>query len=795
MSSKIYPVRIAAAAVTLTVVLGSQAPALAAGPNGQVSVSDQETIQAHLDASGKVKDASLYDQVALQGTGKVTIENPVSTKGLRNLDGFGGFTVKDGKIVQTVSVDGQRRLRSVSDFPKTLPLKVSVTYTLNGKQVKPGSVVGKSGNLDVHYRVENVTGVDQQLTYNDGTGKSVSKSASVAIPMVGTLSTLLPSSFTDVRSGEAAMAGDGFGGTQLNFTMTLFGPIGSTVAEFGYTAKIKDGQVPAATIQALPISPLDNYSFKDGAASYKAGADSGVQLTGGAVQIDDNVLKLRDGASTLVAGLLKLKAGADQLSSGLNKTAVPGAAKLATGAGQLKNGTSQLAAGSGTLAGGAESLASGSSDLAGGANSLADGIAQILDGVDTLPAALAQDASFKQLKGALLNIQKGVGSPSDTSTATLLGGLNLLKYGLRSPLGIAHCNPSATDATACGAADGVQLVQQALTAADPNLAALIVAAKGSYNYAVLTSVGTCPQLQNGLPQVTALAVPGSPCYAAASVLIGLAAPPGVYPAPFDTGGVQAQTAFAAATLTKIWQGLDSQAIPGINALKLGLSNPACNPSNPTNPANPCGIKEAAGLVSGGIDQLVNSIAAQLSTALQQATAGADQVAGGAGQVADGAGQVSTGANKVSSGANQLDSGARQVSDGAHQLASGLKDAGSGSSQLADGLKTAAGQAPALPNGASQLSAQGTSQLVASGKSTAADYGEKYALIQAGAQRAKTDGMAYGAPANASGATAYSMELAAATTQSRDNWLRGLGAVLIFVLAGVGGAFLRRRFAK
>jgi putative membrane protein len=55
-------------------------------------------------------------------------------------------------------------------------------------------------------------------------------------------------------------------------------------------------------------------------------------------------------------------------------------------------------------------------------------------------------------------------------------------------------------------------------------------------------------------------------------------------------------------------------------------------------------------------------------------------------------------------------------------------------------------------------------------------------------------MAYGAPANAAGATAYSLELAAADGEATRNWGRGAGALAIFVIAALGGAFLRRRFA-
>ena len=56
-------------------------------------------------------------------------EEPGLHRGLRNLDQFGGFEVEDGQMVGTYEVDGDLRLRAVSDFTKTLPLEVQVVST------------------------------------------------------------------------------------------------------------------------------------------------------------------------------------------------------------------------------------------------------------------------------------------------------------------------------------------------------------------------------------------------------------------------------------------------------------------------------------------------------------------------------------------------------------------------------------------------------------------------------------------------------------------------------------------
>ena len=83
-----------------------------------------------------------------------------------------------------------------------------------------------------------------------------------------------------------------------------------------------------------------------------------------------------------------------------------------------------------------------------------------------------------------------------------------------------------------------------------------------------------------------------------------------------------------------------------------------------------------------------------------------------------------------------------------------------------------------------------SKLIAAGKSTAKEYGQLYAIVGAGSERAQAESMAYGAPDDASGLTAYSFEIRGEDGEDSRNFKRALGAVLI---AGLGmGAFVLRR---
>ena len=193
---------------------------------------------------------------------------------------------------------------------------------------------------------------------------------------------------------------------------------------------------------------------------------------------------------------------------------------------------------------------------------------------------------------------------------------------------------------------------------------------------------------------------------------------------------------------------------------------------------------------GGVDAAVDRCAttaatgsATLADKIGEAGDGADQLADGSQEAAAGSQQLADGLDEASAGSAELADGNAQIAEGAGELAVGLDAAGAGSRQLADGLAKAADGAPALVDGAQRLSDEGTKVLIVAGNDTALDFGEKYAVIEAMAEKTEDGGLPYGAPENATGASAaYSFELAAATNEGSKNLTRG---VLALVALGAG----------
>jgi putative membrane protein len=855
-SNFVRPARhVSAVIASLGLVAVLPSAAFAADSDG-VEVVNTETVQVYMDAEGAVDSSRVYEQLTLTGKGSVKLNNPIEDSGLRNLDGFTGYDTVNGTQVVSADVDGVERLRTVSDFTGQLPLEVSVTYLLDGQEVEPNDVVGADGDLEVRYTVKNVTGVEQTVSFPDGSGGLTTETVVVPVPIVGSLSTVAPPSFTNVQSQQANIAGDGKGGTKLSFTMTLFPPIGSDTVEFGYTATIKDGVVPGASVSALPVNPLQSPSFKTAGDSYKSGSATGLQLAMGASTIDENLLKLRDGSADLLSGLLLLSDGADELNAGLSGEAAPGAAKLASGALQLDDGLGQLDAGAGQLAAGAQRLRLGAGQLDDGAGKLAkggrdlkDGAVQLKDGAGELSKGTgAAVTGSEKLEEGLKQISGGLNTLADQKTGlpTAVAGVDALKAGVNEIL--AGFGSTTQDGTLLF---GLQSLETGLAQLEGGAQALqggLVQLRGDGSPAtpgLVAAQGGVDQVEAGLTDavkpggsadqligaLTLVRSNPADCLAVCQTILGQVIPQAQQSKTNLTNARDGLLQVSGGLGTAI-NGLNTQLIPGAQQIAGGLT--AAKDGAIKTKAGAVALRGGVTQVGGGLDQLKTGLASAVAGVLQLNTgagtaytgagslnAGLVQIDDGAGQLATGAGQLAAGTKKLSAGANELKdgtgklragsgeladgadqladgtgeakAGTSQLADGADQLSDGLGAAADGSGQLADGLDRAAAGAPKIVEGAGRLSDEGMSMLIDAGKDTAQDYGKLYAIMEAGATLADVQDMAYGAPQGAQGLTAYSYELVGEDGESGRNATRGIVALVLLGL-GLAALGLRRRFA-
>lgn len=397
---------LATSVVGLTVGLGAVGAATASAPQDSTSgtptvpTSDgvatvvRKTVLQTGNATGQVSDMSMVTQVSAVGEGTNTIEVPVGTSSVRNLNNFGSPATQGDDVVFPMTVDGNtnRRVYTKADVQ---PITVVTRATLDGKPVNPASVIDETGVLKVTYVVTNKTTRTVSTTYPNGAGIQVPTTATIADPFVGSLAVTLPSQFGEVTAPGATVAGDGKGGTQLGYQMVLFDPLGSPTQTLTYESRIQGGTIPQATFGFLPIVPYDNSTIASTKDAYASGSASGEKVYDAGLQLGDNLLKLQAGAGKLLAGLglltdgaQKLTDGAGKLADGLNGTAIPAANQVAEGSAALSKGLTK--------------------ELAPGAQQIADGLVTLNQAFIDLPDTVMADAQYQQLVGGVQQLQIGL---------------------------------------------------------------------------------------------------------------------------------------------------------------------------------------------------------------------------------------------------------------------------------------------------------------------------------------------------------------------------------------------------
>jgi putative membrane protein len=756
-----------------------------------------------------------------------------------------------------------------------------ITYTdVDGNQITESVEVADpyAGSLDIDLpQGFNEVTAPGATVAGDGTNQTSLGYSFVLFPPLGA---------TEATVGYQARISNG----EMPAAVFSFLPIipldNSTIAS---TAEAyQGGAAVGATIYDAGVEIGNNLVLlQEGAGQLVAGLG---QLAAGAASLQDGLVntaapgaaELADGTGQVSDGLSELNGNVPALADGVEQLD-DGANLLADGLDELEGNVPALADGVQQLDDGAQLLDSGAGDLAAGMASLNAGLALLAEGVQTLSENPAVKDGVEQLQSALAGVQAAIGTkpagPVATPT-TLNEAITNLEFGLdnaacdsddpenaANPCGFKQVleildsqldNESATEP---GAKQALTKILGVLGETPPN-ASLPLGGFVTATESLFTSLGCAPS--GGSPTggfCAAIADPtnsattygtlgfylqalGSTSTPGDTVLYGLNAILAKIGSPTTPGtalyaigglveGIGAPTDFPTTPDTLYY---------GLEGIRAGLTNPRCDVTNPTDPANPCGIKEVQGLVSDGIDDLVQGISAALLTSIGTTppaagcdptatltcasaalTAGAQELALGAelladgttelnGQVpglaagvsqlaeggealADGTGELNDQVPALADGVQQLDEGAALVDDGANQLADGLGDAAEGSELLTDGLREAEPGGAQLEDGALQLKEEGADALAETGAEAQLGYARDVALIDA-AQQLGVEGagvpFGFAEGTDVTTTAVVQMQLAGISADNQDDALKiGLGVVLIAGAAGLAFAASRR----
>ena len=710
-----------------------------------------ESVYLISDANGNVNKTIVVDHLKNKDK-KDTLEDASNLSDIENVKGKEKFTQSGDKLTWQA---GGKDIYYQGTATEEPPVTQKVTYYLDGKEISPEDLAGKSGKVKIRFDYTNTTSYTETVNGEKQT---------VSVPFAAITGLVLGDGFEniEVTNGKAEVSDSssvvlGYALPGLKDSLgikdkDLDGDV--NIPEYmEMTADVKNFSMPAAmtfvvnasdyvSTDGIDTSDLDDMindlkdastQLQDGSKTLAEGTDT---LTDGLSTLQSKLGTFASGVGTLQSGLKTYTDGVSTLSGGLNTLGnstgalVSGADKLNDGAGQLASGSATLKDGLKSYTDGANGLAKGASDLDAGIGTLAEKSGTLVDGATKL------DDGASQLSASASSINEGIKS-LDTGLKTPLTDKEKAGYqaAAKDSVDKQFSNPDNeanyenTKAKASGVyyetmtsddsvKQAVQLlkndsdlmnminatvgatVETAIKDSVPNLASKDTATiKKTYNNSpkLQQSVKEVLNLPQTIPDYDALVsaiVDQKLNDMATKVMAGVA----------NNSKDKVGEAVADAAKTGAENAAQSAVITGIESAKSNVSSQinAKQENGYSLVTGADALSTVASSLANGTKSLVNSIPTR--------TGGIKQLKDGSSQLNAGAAKLTSNNDTLNAGATALNAGASQLSAGTQSLMNSVPTLTSGIKQLVDGSNTLVANNAQLNSGASQL-ADGTNQIV------------------------------------------------------------------------------------
>ena len=666
-------------------------------------IGKEETVYVLADSTGKERKVIVSDHLINDGN-KDTIEDASDLKDIENVKGDETFKQDGSKL--TWQADGNDIYYQGTSTKET-PVSQTITYSLDGKEVKPEELAGKSGKVTIRFDYTNNETVKTKI---DG------KEEEIYVPFAAISGMVLDDSFSNVKVTNGKVISDGKNNIVVGYALPgLKESLDVDDSDFDGDVSIPDYVEVTADVENFSLSTTmtvvmnaTNFISKDGDADLSEVDDMLDTLTDATDQLKDGSGELADGVDTLKSKMGEFKDGVGTLKNGI-KDYTDGASTLSTGIGTLKSGVDTLAgsvptliSGVGTLKDGSASAAKGASSLKDGAGTLNKGAKDESTGANTLSNGVKDlSTGANTLSGGASDLSTGADTLSAGATSlsdganTLSSGAASLNDGVQSIATNMKTLVSGTQSVSDGAAQlntGVGTLIGTLNKMGTDLAETKASigeiSEDTANNAVLQYAS----LQNALIQGIVAETKGDTTAAndiyaqVVSQIGGTIGVDSISDVAGASAAIQKISSLISQTSLKVGEGVGMIGV--IDTVSRKLTEPDTQEQITKLQQGAASLAEGAGKVAQG--------ASQLSTGADAAAAGSAKVAQGAADLATGAGTLKTGAADLATGAGTLKKGASDLATGATKLKKGAGDLATGAGKVADGAST-------LHKGASDLS--------------------------------------------------------------------------------------------
>ncbi|MBS6196168.1 MAG: hypothetical protein KH828_11375 [Clostridiales bacterium] len=698
----------------------------------------EQTVYVNADENGNAEKVIVSNW--LKNPGKEDIlTDQTSLSNIQNVKGEETFSQdSNGKITWKA---GGNDIYYQGETEEELPVSVKMTYFLDGKEIEPSELAGKSGKVKIRINYENKTGEGNE----------------VCTPFLMVTGMILPSEkFTNVEVENGKVISDG----QNNIVVGMGFPGLADSLKLSETKGLEDKKIPdyveitadvqnfslaltataatTGTLNELGLSDID--SMDELQESLDTLSESSKALVEGSEALQDGIEQLDSSADTFVEGLSSADDGAGQLKTGID-TMNDKKGELLAGADQLVTGIEELGSGAGTLEKGVTSYTGGVSKLAEGIGQVDAGAADLKSGMDELnekkgelvTGVSALAAGTKELEAGAETLQEGIEAYTG-KVSELSGGLqelygNIDNYaemfqslteklpglmsGINGAKSYADIAVQALDSVS--ETDVNALSEEATRQAQEAAAEKLQAANAQQAESLQKALSV-----EGLTEEQKLAIQS--CFGEISTNAGDVSV--TIPEHMVNGNeeISQQLTTARNNLNQISQELSKAMIDessmesignAFETLKGGLGKLAAGSkelckNNDTLNGGAKALSEGSESARQGTEAL-ESGASALNGGISQLAAGAESLAAGTQQVKEGANALlannialNSGAKQISQGSTALLAGGNSLKIGANTLGNGMSLLAGGANELKDGTALLAAGGKQLKNGTTEL---------------------------------------------------------------------------------------------
>lgn len=630
-----------------------------------------ESVYLISDANGNVNKTIVVDHLKNKDK-KDTLEDASNLSDIENVKGKEKFTQSGDKLTWQA---GGKDIYYQGTATEEPPVTQKVTYYLDGKEISPEDLAGKSGKVKIRFDYTNTTSYTETVNGEKQT---------VSVPFAAITGLVLGDGFEniEVTNGKAEVSDSS--------SVVLGYALPGLKNSLGIKDKDLDGDVNIPEYMEM-TADVKNFSMP-AAMTFVVNASDYVSTDGiDTSDLDDMINDLKDASTQLQDGSKTLAEGTDTLTDGLSTlqsklgTFASGVGTLQSGLKTYTDGVSTLSGGLNTLGNSTGALVSGADKLNSGAGQLASGSATLKDGLKTYTNGASQlNTGLNQLNDSTGSLATGVTSLND-GAKTLSDGINAANKGaagvsagvaqLKTSIDTAKTGADSLTAGAKQVDEGVDKLKQSLSDMPETIKARINQSLEPLNK---LNVG---KLFKTLGYIDTDKITVDNVSAAADAAVNNAG-------DIITALTSMNDPYPSATYNKILVGMSQ----GKGAVSVySVVNKSVTDSASTVKA----LKDGSAKVSEGASSL---------------DAGLGQLADGASELSSGASDLAKGTTKLATGATELQTGTQSLADKLPELTKGITSLVNGSNELVKNNDTLNAGATALNAGASQLSA-GTQSLM------------------------------------------------------------------------------------